>query len=199
MIVLNYTPEDLKKLPLRAIVALAARCARRVEAQAWLPVDHPQRERCRLAFASAIKLAEDFAKGLPLSSLESSVREAEACRALVRDNFVRSSAAGAAVLAAHAAATASSSLKARTEPKESPLLEAPKPNVLPHLADVTADLAARDAFLAAAEAFGAEGHVDAFVKAAIDDYQTLLSLDLGNYPQAGKPIDPTSTGPLGKL
>ena len=31
MIVTNYTPEDLKKLPLRAIVALAARCARRVE------------------------------------------------------------------------------------------------------------------------------------------------------------------------
>ena len=31
MINTQYTTEDLKKLPLRAIVAFAARCARRVE------------------------------------------------------------------------------------------------------------------------------------------------------------------------
>ena len=74
MIVTNYTPEDLKKLPLRAIVALAARCARRVEHLALLPEDHPESERCRAAVASAIRLAEDFAKGSPCSSLESVVR-----------------------------------------------------------------------------------------------------------------------------
>jgi hypothetical protein len=30
MFVTNYTPEDLNKLPLRAIVALIARCARKL-------------------------------------------------------------------------------------------------------------------------------------------------------------------------
>ena len=66
MIVTNYTPEDLKKLPLRAIVALSARCARRVQHLALLPEDHPESERCAAAVASAIRLAEDFAKARPV-------------------------------------------------------------------------------------------------------------------------------------
>ena len=74
---------------------------------------------------------------------------------------------------------------------------AAKPDPFPHLADVSADLAARDAFLAALEAVAAKGHADAFTKAAIEDYERLLRLDLGSYPQAGKPIDPSSRGPLG--
>ena len=111
MIVTNYTPEDLKKLPLRAIVALSARCARRVEQQARLPDDHPEQERCRTAVATAIGLAEDFAKGLPCSSLESAVREVEACRAVVEGEFVReiamaAAASTAAVKASRAARSA---------------------------------------------------------------------------------------------
>ena len=42
MIVTNYTPEDLKKLPLRAIVALSYRCARRVEHLAVPENDDPE-------------------------------------------------------------------------------------------------------------------------------------------------------------
>jgi hypothetical protein len=76
---------------------------------------------------------------------------------------------------------------------------AAQPNPFPHLADVTADLAARDAFSVALEAAGAVGHTDQFVKGAIEDYQKLLSLDLGSYPEAGQPIDPSSKGPLGLL
>ena len=63
MIVPNYTPEDLKKLPLRAIVALSARCARRVEHLALLPDDDPQTERCRAAVAGAIRLAKELGPG----------------------------------------------------------------------------------------------------------------------------------------
>jgi hypothetical protein len=74
-----------------------------------------------------------------------------------------------------------------------------KPNPFPHLSDVTADLAAADAFTAAVEAIGAERHSDSFTKAAIDDFRELLRLDLGSYPQAGKPIDPSPKGPLGPL
>jgi hypothetical protein len=196
MIVTNYTPEDLKKLPLRAIVTLAARCARRVEHLAYLPDDHPEKERCRKAVADAIGLAEDFAQGLPCSSLESVVREVEACRPIVQDDYQRDSALGTAVLAAHAAASALRSLGLRDEPEESHAFGAAKPNPFPHLADVTADLATRDAFLAASESAGAEGHTSTFVKAAVEDYQKLLRLELGTYPEAGKPIDLSAKGPL---
>ena len=197
MIVTKYTPEDLKKLPLRAIVALSARCARRVEHLALLPDDHPETERCRSAVSNAIRLAEDFANGVPCSSSESVVREVEASRAIAEYDFVRNSAMGTIVLAARAAANALDALDLRREPEKSHCFGAAKPNPLPHLADVSADLAARDAFTAALEAVAAEGHADNFTKAVIEDYERLLRLDLGSYPQAGKPIDPGSNGPLG--
>jgi hypothetical protein len=198
MIVTKYTPEDLKKLPLRAIVALAARCARGVEQQARLPDHDPRQERCRNAVAGAIKLAEDFAQGLPCSSAELVIREVEACREFVQDDFERDSALGAAILAAHAAVAALRSLEMRGEPEEAHMFGPPKPNPFPHLADVTADLAARDAFLAASEAAGAEGYIDAFVKAGNEDYEILLRLNLGSYPGAGKPIDFSAKGPFGR-
>jgi hypothetical protein len=199
MIVTNYAPEDLKKLPLRAIVALSARCARRVEHLALLPEGHPETERCRAAVENAIELAEDFAKGLPCPSLESVVREVEACRAIAEGDFVRDSAMGAIVLSAHAAATALHALDLRGEPEEPHPMGAAKPSPFPHLAEVSADLAVRDAFTAALEAAAADGHSDTFVNGAALDYQELLQLDLDSYPEAGKPIDPSSKGPLGAL
>ncbi len=199
MIVTNYTPEDLKKLPLRAIVALSARCARRVQHLALLPEAHPESERCEAAVASAIRLAEGFAKGSPCSSPEAVVAEVEACRALGEYECARDSAMAAVVMAAHAAATAMDSLDLRCGTQESQTVGAPKSDPLPHLADVTADLAARGAFLSALEAISAGGHADAFVKAAVGDYEKLRTLELGRYPEPGAPIDPCSQGPLGRL
>ncbi|MFI5456273.1 MAG: hypothetical protein ACHRXM_12570 [Isosphaerales bacterium] len=74
-----------------------------------------------------------------------------------------------------------------------------KPNPFPHLADITADIAAREVFTAAVEAAVAEGFSDQFIKGAVEDYEKLLRLDIGSYPQAGKPIDPSPDGPLGPL
>ncbi len=111
MIVTDYSPEDLKKLPLRAIVALSVRCARRVEHLALLPDGYPETKRCRAAVANAIRLAEDFANGLPCPSVESVVREVESCRAVATGDFVRDSAMGAVVLAAHATAAALDALE----------------------------------------------------------------------------------------
>jgi hypothetical protein len=199
MIVTNYTPEDLKKLPLRAIVALSARCARRVEHMALLPDDHPENERCRAAVGAALRVAEDFARGRPCPSPESVVREIEACRAIGEGAFVHDMAMAAVIRAAHAAATALHALDLRGEPEEKDLLGDPQPNPLPHLADISADLATGEAFTAAVEAAAAEGHADPFIKGAIEDYKELLRLDLGSYPQAGKPIDPSPDGPLGPL
>ena len=70
MIRTQYTTEDLKKLPLRAIVAFAARCARRVESLSQLPADHPQREARRVAIENAIRLAEEIARGSACASVE---------------------------------------------------------------------------------------------------------------------------------
>jgi hypothetical protein len=128
------------------------------------------------------------------------VREVEACRVLAKGEFVRDIAMAAVVQAAHAAATALCALDLCGEPAERHLFgSAPGANPISHLADITADQAARDAFTAAVEAAAAIGHSDRFMKGAIEDYEKLLRLDLGSYPQAGNPIDPSSKGPLGPL
>jgi hypothetical protein len=59
----NFTLEQLKGLPLRAIVAFAARCARRVEPLAQLPEGNPRRESRREAVEAALRMAESFARG----------------------------------------------------------------------------------------------------------------------------------------
>jgi hypothetical protein len=197
MIVPSVSTEDLKKLPLRAIVALAARCARRVEYLSLLPDGHEDMDRCRLAIDGAICLAEDFARGSPCRAVRSVIPEVEACRPIVQGEYVRETAMAAVVWTAHAAAAALESLGLHDEPAEVSVTGTRQPNPFPHLADVAADLAARDAFTAAVDSAGAAGHADRFTKAAFEDYQALLKLGPGSYPEAGQPIDPSPAGPLG--
>src|SRR5579871_5510256 len=59
---LEITKEDLKRLPLLAILAFAARCARRVHPLFDLPFDHPERETHLEAVNAAIVFAERVAK-----------------------------------------------------------------------------------------------------------------------------------------
>jgi hypothetical protein len=199
MIVPDLSTEDLKKLPLRAIVALAARCARRVEYLSLLPDGHEDMDRCRSAIDGAIRLAEDFARGSPCRAVRSVIGEVEACRAIAQGDYVRETAVAAVVRTAHAAAAALESLDLRDEPEEVNVMGTRQPNPFPQLANVAADLAARDAFTAAVDAAGAAGHADKFTKAAVEDYQALLRLGLGSYPEAGQSIDPSPAGPLGEL
>jgi hypothetical protein len=199
MIVPNMSTEDLKKLPLRAIVALAARCARRVESLSLLPDGHPDRDRCRTATDGAIRLAEDFARDSPCPAVASVIRDVEACQALAQGDYVREPAVAAVVWTAHAAGAAIESVGLCSEPAEVDLMGTRLPNPFPPLANVAADLATRDAFTAAVDAAVAAGFGDEFIKAAMQDYQTLLKLGLGSYPKAGEPIDPSPAGPLGKL
>ena len=199
MIVPDYTTEDLKKLPLRAIVALAARCARRVESLSVLPDAHPDMDRCRTAIDGAIRLAEDFARGSPCRDVPTVIQEVEACRAIAEGELVRETAVGAVVWTSHAAAAAMESLGLRDEPAEVSVMGTRKPNTFPQLANVAADLAARDAFTAAVDAAVAAGFGDEFIKGAMQDYQSLLKLGLGRYPEAGQTIDPSPGGPLGEL
>jgi hypothetical protein len=199
MIVTNYTAEDLKKLPLRAIVALAVRCARRAEHLARLPDGHPENERCRTVASSAIRMAEDFARGLPCVSLESAVQEVESAREIAKGDFARETALGSIILATRAAANAAHSLQLYSEFAGSHKVGSSNVNPIGHLAELSADVAARDAFTAAFQTVAAEGHSDPIVKAAVDDYKSLLQLELGKYPEAGEPIDPSSKGPLGPI
>ena len=199
MIVPNVSTEDLKKLPLRAIVALTARCARRVESLSLLPDGHPDMDRCRTAVSAAIRLAEDFARGSSSRDVPTVIRDVEACRAIAQDEYVRDTAVGAVVWASHATAAAMEGLGLRDEPAEVSVMGTRQPNPFPKLANVAADLAARDAFTAAVDAAVAAGFGDEFIKQAMQDYQELLKLGLGRYPEAGEPIDPSPAGPLGEL
>jgi hypothetical protein len=197
MKVTNYTPEDLKKLPLRAIVALAARCARRVEHLAFPSQEGPEKENCRAVVSEAIRVTEDFARGLPCPSLESVIQEATACRQLAEGDLVCQCAMAAVVLAAQSASTAEHAIKLRGEPTKDNPFEGIKTDFYPRTADISADLTAQYTFMAASEAFDAVGHEDNFVKAAIADYEKLRALDLGSFPHEGKPVDLSPTGPLG--
>ncbi len=199
MIVPNLSTEDLKKLPLRAIVALAARCARRVESLGLLPDGHEAGARCRTAIDGAIRLAEDFARGSPSQDVPTVIRDVEACRAIAEGDCMRETAVAAVVFSAHAAAAAMEGLGLRDEPAEVSLMGTRLPNPFSQLANVAADLAARDAFTAAVDAAVAAGFGDEFINNSMHDYQMLLKLGLGSYPDAGQPIDPSPGGPLGEL
>jgi hypothetical protein len=127
------------------------------------------------------------------------IREVEACQATAQGEHVRETAVSAVVWTAHAAAASMESLGLRDEPAEVSLMGTREPNPYPQLANVAADLAARDAFTAAVDAAVAAGFGDEFINRSIHDYQMLLRLGLGSYPDAGEPIDPSPAGPLGKL
>ena len=60
----DFTVEHLKELPLRAIVAFAARCARRVEPLALLPQGQPRRENRRAAVEAALCLTKAYGSAL---------------------------------------------------------------------------------------------------------------------------------------
>jgi hypothetical protein len=198
----DFTVEHLKKLPLRAIVAGAARCARRVEHLAQLPEGHPEREGRRAAVDAAIRMGEDFARGSEIPSAEDVVRAIDASRAVASGDPCCNHAVASAAEAAHAAASAMHALDDRggVSGRNPMKRTAEGRKYLEHLDHVTADLAALAAFTAAAEAFDAVGlHNEDFVARALRDYDKLLELKLGRYPEGGGPIDPSPDGPLGPL
>ncbi len=200
MTIPNFTAEDLKKLPLRAIVALAVRCARRVEKRALLPDDRAGADECRQAVSDALAMAEDFSRGMPCTSADEVIHKIESCQKSAHGDPVRENAIAAAVQAAYAAAAALNAANVRSEPAVRHLL-GPTPELGPQgrLGSLTADVAALSAFTAAVDAADAAGYSGSFIQSAISDYRAVLSQHLGEYPDAGRPIDPSPDGPLGPL
>ncbi len=98
-----------------------------------------------MAVRDAIQMAEDFARGLPCTSCESVIRAIEASRDTARGEPARDNAIAAVVQAAYAAATALNAVVMGGEPEERHLF-GPPTRPFAHLVDVTADIAALDAF-----------------------------------------------------
>ena len=196
----NFTIDQLKALPLRAIVAFAARCARRVEPLAQLPDGNPQRESRREAVEAALRMAESFARGTDDPPDESVVAAIDASRDAGGEPACEA-AASAIAQAAHAAASAWHAWSPAAEGSRvsgGQTIEAGR--FLGALSHTTAELAAMNAFTAAAEAFVSVGYRNEhFVDSALKDYHTLVGLELGRYPEPGAPVDPSPGGPLGPL
>lgn len=188
----NFKIDQLKVLPLRAIVAFAARCARRVEHLAQLPDGDPRRDSRREAVAYALSMAEGFAGGSDAPLDESFIAKADAI--MDAGGAADSAAVSAVAQTAHAAASAwHASFGAAGETPGARR----SPGAFAH---VTADIAAMSAFTAAADAFLSVGHHnEEFVYAALADYHKLVGLKLGSYPEVGTPVDPSPGGPLGPL
>jgi hypothetical protein len=196
----NFTIEQLKVLPLRAIVAFAARCARRVEPLAQLPEGNARRESRREAVEAALRMAESFARGTDAPPDESVVAAIDASRD-VGGELACAAAASAIAQAAHAAASAWHAGPQAAEESGAPgkrTTEAGR--ALDTATHLTAGLAAMNAYTAAAEAFVSVGYSNEhFVDSALRDYDKLVRLELGRYPELGNPVDPSPGGPLGPL
>jgi hypothetical protein len=134
-------------------------------------------------------MAESYAKGTDSPPDESVIAAMDATRDLGGD-LAGSAATSAITQAAHAA---SSAWHAGAQGAEDSRALSP-------LTRNTADLAALNAFTAAAEAFVSVGYRNEdFVDAALRDYHALVRFSLGRYPELGAPVDPSPDGPLGPL
>ena len=183
MIAVFPSENEMGQLPLRALVAFAVRCARRVQPLFTLPDDHPEKQKHIAAVERASRTAEAFARGIPEADRDVAWAAARAAWAA----SMTSEAAGLPPNAAWAAAAASDAAHAAFHSSAA--------------APVAAAQAAWDAAVdsvrtaeAAARAYNAWP-----AAAARSDYDRLRELGLGCFPDLGEPIDPSVTGPLGPL
>jgi hypothetical protein len=167
----------LEELPLRAVVAFAARCARRVQ-----PLTGRLSGLGRDAMARAIHAAEEFARGNPLPDTAG-----HGCLVAAADLVAAGAALGEAAIAAVAADDAKACAYAAA--LGAPVASAGRAASAAASAVASANLAVEGATEA--------GHVAA--AAAHADLDRLAILQLGRPRTRGLPIDPAEEGPLGPL
>jgi hypothetical protein len=176
-------PVDLRQLPLRALVAHAARCARRVCPLYAANLEHPEAAICGKALAASIVLCDHFAADREVDP----VLVASAEEATIRALMLAGESAGSDNLAAYAANAAYAAINATRV-----LLEACSSDDPESAAEAVLEAVgiARDAAISADQRVAA---------AAAQDEEILKRLFLGHYPELGDPIDPAATGLLGPL
>jgi PTS system nitrogen regulatory IIA component len=178
--------DELKQLPLRAVVALAARCARRVQPFFKLPDDHPEKQRHVAAVERAIRTAEEFVRGIPVAA-------PDAAASAARSASLAYSAARVASLALWAAEAASKASDA--EAASDAVQAAGRASGAVWDAAKAAGNAAR----AAGDAANAYNAWFTAAAASRSDFSQLCGLGLGRFPELGEPFDPSENGPLGPL
>src|SRR5512135_3211581 len=191
--------DQLAQLPLRAIVAFAVRCARRVQ-----PLGHVLTEYRPVEVEDAIASAEGFARGgKAVRAAGAAARAANAARAAAR--AVDAARAAAAKAAADSDWVDADDAEAADAWAEAPVRAADAAACAARAANAAraADRAAADASAAGADADTARAAWDTGRDAARDaargDLYRLRALDLGRPGTMGKPIDPAEQGPLGPL
>ena len=200
MISTQYTTEDLKKLPLRAIVAFAAR---------WRGGSSPSPNSPR---ATRNKRPVAWPSTMPSGSPRRSPGARPAPPSIRRSGpstrLGPSPASGSGVSARRrrsaAAARTAATVWLMLNPEESDReadrwTHTPEArNYRSHLGNVTAESSrwtpSRLRSRRRRARLWRRLHAG-----AIHDYETLLGLHLGTYPQAGRPIHPSPDGPLGPL
>lgn len=170
---------ELQVLPLRALVAYAVRCARRVQPhfERWAAASPKQRQGRVEHFAAAVRVAQDCAAG---KAWQIDQHDAPINALVVHAlNAGKGPAADAAHAAAYAARTARTVARyANPSPHET----FPSPDGAAMLAGQAAN---------AAMAAGLD------VAAARKDYELLSQL--GQFPDLGQPVVATDEGPLGPV
>jgi hypothetical protein len=182
---------ELTNLPLRAIVAFAARCARRVQPrfEAWVRsngANGATNPHWLAQVETATKLAEDYAAGVERISADYET-PIEAVHHAAR-KVGEKGASETALQASHAAHSAAYALRtARAAARYA--------NPSPHETFPAPDTVAIMAAHAAAAALHAGGGVDA----ARRDFGVLACGDYGRFPDLGQPVVVDESGPLGEL
>lgn len=177
------SPNALNELPLRAQLAFATRCARRVINLFRLQTNHPDLALCCKSLGTAMRLAESFAAGDEVDADELATAEYGALRAVTASSEMRPPNERAAY-AANTVYAVLCAVKAAIEIQscESPAAEADR------VAEAT--MIARDAAIAAD---------DSVARSARLDWELLDRMCLGRFPDFGEPVDPGETGVLGPL
>ncbi|MEX2286060.1 MAG: hypothetical protein WD648_03160 [Planctomycetaceae bacterium] len=174
---------DLKQLPIRAMLAHASRCARRVQPLFVLDPNHPDTIASRKAIDSAIRLAEGFAAGNEIDPLVVSQIEEITVHALL----AASTDAAVDKRAAYAANSAYAVINATRAALAAEQAADPSEAVA---RVVEACVIATESAISADEAVE---------RGARLDWEMLHRMRLGKFPDFGEPINPVETGMLGPL
>ena len=201
---INYIPteDDLRKLPLRALVAYAARCARRVQSIFILPSSNHNFERDAVAVANAILSAEEYARGKDVNCMEAYAAATAAATSAqsakdVPTGFQALNAANSAAEAAYSVYAAASDLSSNNAiATKAFMIASEKLNLEKALTIVRAEATVN--FAARSSAFAANA-TQSSIALIRTDYNNLLKLSLGTLPDMGILIDPSEDGPLGVL
>ena len=187
---------ELTQLPLRALVAYAARCARRVQPLFTLPDDHPDKQKHSEAVERAVRTAEEVARGTLVID-GPGVCVPVAAMAVYPTSGVSDASRAAWASTDAARAASATTLAGRGEQGSGDFFPvSDEPVAWP---EGTRAVAAWVAYFAWSAAAMWADAANAWGADAGSDFAKLRGLGIGRFPELGAPIDASENGPLGPL